>query len=182
MDLTGQTFGRWVVLGKSGKKRYKSCAEYTWLCRCQCGAERAVRGSSLRSGFSSSCGCVRREQARSRRLANHLSLKNRLYRELRNRAKKFGRSFGLTFGEFEALILSPCYYCGTMPSHRRESDYSSPDFCHHGLDRVDNQKGYEVANVASCCKICNAMKSDMTEELFLYQVAKIHQVCQERIR
>ena len=30
-----------------------------WICRCDCGAEVAIRGISLRSGNNRSCGCLR---------------------------------------------------------------------------------------------------------------------------
>lgn len=57
LDLTGQRFGRLVAVrlaGHAGKERL-------WLCRCDCGTERAIRGHGLRSGNSASCGCVRIE-------------------------------------------------------------------------------------------------------------------------
>lgn len=54
----GQSFGRLTVIGvadvtKSGRK--------LWLCRCVCGNETKKRPSSLRSGRSKSCGCLRKE-------------------------------------------------------------------------------------------------------------------------
>jgi hypothetical protein len=54
--------GRWTVLlslGTDGKKRKRS----RFLCRCECGTERVVRGDILRSGISASCGCLGREHS-----------------------------------------------------------------------------------------------------------------------
>src|SRR5215831_3457274 len=56
-DLTGQTLGRWTVLGYS---HTKSRIAY-YRCRCSCGQERIVNAGSLRSGRSASCGCLHRE-------------------------------------------------------------------------------------------------------------------------
>ena len=59
IDLTGKRFGRWTV-----KKRYPynaSCNAVCWVCRCDCGVVRIVRGNDLRSGETKSCGCYRRE-------------------------------------------------------------------------------------------------------------------------
>jgi hypothetical protein len=53
-DLTDKQFGRWTVLSYAGKTP-KGVA--LWLCRCQCGTERVVRGGNLRSGMSTSCWC-----------------------------------------------------------------------------------------------------------------------------
>ena len=54
LDLTGQRFGKWSVLGKSHVDKRR---EVYWLVRCECETERAVRASHLRSGASRSCGC-----------------------------------------------------------------------------------------------------------------------------
>jgi len=62
IDLTGQTFGRWTVLEFKGQAK--------WLCRCSCGTEKVVGGSSLRRGNSTSCGCFQREDV-SRRTRTH---------------------------------------------------------------------------------------------------------------
>lgn len=46
IDLSGQRFGRLVVLSREGTKY----DEPTWRCACDCGAEHVVRGSYLRNG------------------------------------------------------------------------------------------------------------------------------------
>ncbi len=53
-ELTGDKYGRWKVLGFSHSAHK---ATY-WNCVCDCGTERAVRGSSLWTGKTSSCGCL----------------------------------------------------------------------------------------------------------------------------
>lgn len=57
-DLTGQRFGMLTVIGRApdhvsanGKRRTY------WLCACDCGTEKAVRGTHLTSGAIVSCGC-----------------------------------------------------------------------------------------------------------------------------
>jgi hypothetical protein len=62
IDLTGAQFGRLVVLAEAPAKRKRSGARVRcWLCRCACGTELEVRGTSLRSGHTASCGCLRAE-------------------------------------------------------------------------------------------------------------------------
>ena len=53
IDLTGQVFGLWRVLGPAGKD---AGGRLLWRCRCSCGAERVVLSSNLRGGKSTSCG------------------------------------------------------------------------------------------------------------------------------
>lgn len=62
-DLSGQRFGRWTVLHKTeSRSTYNSGA--CWLCRCDCGTERAVDSKHLRDGRSASCGCLALEMLR----------------------------------------------------------------------------------------------------------------------
>lgn len=56
IDLTGQTFGRLTVIEKGHKGR-----EWYWKCRCECGNEKEVMGSTLRRGKCKSCGCLKIE-------------------------------------------------------------------------------------------------------------------------
>lgn len=58
--MVGQKFGRWTVISK-GDKTPSRC--WKWLCRCDCGAQKEVDGTGLRSGRSKSCGCLQKEIA-----------------------------------------------------------------------------------------------------------------------
>lgn len=55
IDLTGQRFGRWVVIEKI--PRYLS-ERTRWKCTCDCGTTAEVLGQNLRNGSSKSCGCL----------------------------------------------------------------------------------------------------------------------------
>lgn len=58
IDLTGQRFGRLVVLGRDFSKKY---TKPHWLCQCDCGNQTIVYGYSLKSGATQSCGCLNKE-------------------------------------------------------------------------------------------------------------------------
>lgn len=55
IDETGKRYGKWWVIQLSNKKG--AYGQVYWDCVCECGNERQVLGTSLRSGHSSSCGC-----------------------------------------------------------------------------------------------------------------------------
>lgn len=59
-DLTGQKFGRLLVLKDAGKRRH---SYVVWLCQCDCGNTVEVISDSLRSGNTRSCGCLHDECA-----------------------------------------------------------------------------------------------------------------------
>lgn len=56
-DLTGQRFGRRVVLQRA---KHPTQRGSFWLCRCDCGRESVVTSVTLRR--STSCGCKRRDE------------------------------------------------------------------------------------------------------------------------
>lgn len=57
--MEGLKFGRLLVLSRAGTA---AGGQATWLCECECGNTRVVPGSHLRSGNTSSCGCLHRER------------------------------------------------------------------------------------------------------------------------
>ena len=59
IDETGHKYGRLLVLGPE-KKNNRTC----WRCRCDCGNEIVVVGSSLRNGNTKSCGCYQRDKTK----------------------------------------------------------------------------------------------------------------------
>lgn len=64
LDLTGQRFGRLLVLHEIEKK--PPSLEPRWLCKCDCGNTKEANTMNLRSGDVRSCGCLKREMLRSK--------------------------------------------------------------------------------------------------------------------
>lgn len=58
IELEGLRFGRLLVLRKTDSIAKAT----TYLCRCDCGTHKAIRGASLRKGETQSCGCARAEK------------------------------------------------------------------------------------------------------------------------
>lgn len=61
------------------------------------------------------------------------------------------RKFNLTFEEYMTFWQKPCSYCNNQIDTI-------------GLDRVDNNKGYQLDNIVSCCSNCNYGKNNKTKE------------------
>ena len=56
-DITGERFGRLVVLGRT----HNIGKDTAWLCQCDCGNYKVVRTSGLKTGDYVSCGCKAKE-------------------------------------------------------------------------------------------------------------------------
>lgn len=75
IDLTGQRFGRMVVIGRAESRVIRTLLPdggsnlnwvTMWHCRCDCGNEKDIASESLRIGTTRSCGCLRRDLVRER--------------------------------------------------------------------------------------------------------------------
>ena len=56
-DMVGKKFGKLTVIEMSDKQGIY----YRYLCKCECGNTKVLRGASLRNGLTKSCGCIRSE-------------------------------------------------------------------------------------------------------------------------
>lgn len=173
IEESGNRYGRLVVLEYIGKTKHKAAL---WKCLCDCGNETEVRGYSLRSGGTSSCGCYQKEQAsKSRRLEKGEASFNRLYEVYKRHAIKRNLEFSLTKEEFKILTKQNCQYCGTKPSQSyKQTKDTNGSYIYNGVDRVNNFKGYILDNCVSCCGKCNKMKNAASLDEFIEHVNKIH--------
>lgn len=55
-NLTGQRFGRLIAVAYAGKTRR---GQSLWTCRCDCGKEIVAMNGHLKTGHTTSCGCMR---------------------------------------------------------------------------------------------------------------------------
>lgn len=58
-DLTGKRFGRLTVIERAGN--VDGNHSRTWLCQCDCGNKKVIRGAVLNRGGAISCGCYAKE-------------------------------------------------------------------------------------------------------------------------
>lgn len=77
LDLTGQRFGRGVVIESAGHTN-GSRARAQWLCQCDCGNTYIATTENLRAGNTQSCGCLQKERAQEANL-KHGQTDSRLY-------------------------------------------------------------------------------------------------------
>lgn len=106
-------------------------------------------------------------QARVRYLRNRESIIRSLskrYSSYKGSCKERGWVFPLSISEFVGITSRTCYYCG---------DAHWP----MGIDRVDNERGYESDNIVSACRRCNIAKNVFIQSTFIamcHKVARNH--------
>lgn len=75
VDLTGQRFGRLVVLERASNGKH---GDIVYRCKCDCGTIKEVTATHLRSGASKSCGCLRKEVTQKNKTIHGMK-RTRLY-------------------------------------------------------------------------------------------------------
>lgn len=109
IDLTGQTFGRLTVLKRDTEK--KAAAVY-WICQCECGKIKSIRGSSLttKNKPTRSCGCLAKE--------NHAIDTSSLIGQQFGRLTVLKRNLDVPYGKkYESQWYCQCS-CGNIVSVR----------------------------------------------------------------
>jgi len=82
------------------------------------------------------------------------------YKKYIEGAKIRNITFDLTFNQFMTFWEKPCSYCGNKIKTIE-------------LDRMENNQGYTINNIISCCLICNKMKRILSKNDFVNQCKKI---------
>lgn len=132
-----------------------------FLFKCECGNEKVILGSLVKSGNTKSCGCYSREVKKAKTLADNRGVINHLILQYKRHARRRNLSFDLTYEQFSSLISKDCHYCTVPPSNNKVTK-NCPRFLYSGIDRVDSSVGYSVSNCVPCCDYCNKAKGNKT--------------------
>lgn len=188
VDLKNKRFSKLTVLEYIGKTGWYKCSKYgstkgyhTWKCLCECGNEVNVRSVKLRSGSTKSCGCLREYNKPTWTLPKGEAAKNLLYHFYKQSALKRNISIKISRDDFIEIAIKDCYYCGDGPNksvamrHKGLSKTRSlnGDLLYTGVDRLDNNIGYEKDNCVPCCWVCNELKKAKTLDSFINHILKI---------
>ncbi len=127
LDLTGQTFGRLLVLEEAGRTK---TMQILWRCQCQCEEKNIniVNSNRLKRGNVRSCGCLRRDLLTQRTGPDHPSWNPVLTDEERKRQRRGATEWSRKVKKNADGI---CYISGQKANkicaHHVESWNSRPD-------------------------------------------------------
>lgn len=141
--MTGRRFGRLTVCGRAGST---SDGKAIWMCECSCGRTIPYSGKTLRSGWATSCGCLKRERTISRNwkhgrtstpeYRSYHHMVNRCYCTTTKEYKHYGGRGIIVCERWLGPDGFANFYrdIGDRPSQR------------HSLDRIDVNGNYEPGN------------------------------------
>ena len=104
-DMTGQPFGRLIVLCEDGRTKD---GKVKWKCKCECGNITAVSGKCLRNGMTKSCGCLQKDRARECNETHGLTSVGSCRRLYASVATHF-RSIRQGLSGYKGWVLDPRY-------------------------------------------------------------------------
>lgn len=164
-DYTGQKFGRLSVIEDMG---VLDSGNRAWGCICDCGRKVCIPSRGLRNRTTNSCGCINSDASGGRnKLPEGHASRNELLASYRKSATSRGHVFDLPPEVFFELVSANCVYCGGPPDTVRKPNKNvNGGFIYTGVDRVENDKGYLVDNVVSCCWVCNRAKGQLSGAQF----------------
>jgi hypothetical protein len=138
LQLTGQRFGRLLVLEESGKVG----RAIAWRCRCDCGAEPVVVGHNMKSGLVRSCGCLRREMAstKTRRHGMTDTDEYRTWSRIRNRCNNAN---DVDFADYGGRGIKVCERWDLFENFFEDMGKRPPGM---SIDRINNDGNYEPGN------------------------------------
>ena len=147
IDLTGQRFGRLVVVSRSDRDGKKSHRVY-WNCQCDCGCTSVTSSGCLRNGHTKSCGCLRREMLNARIGSLNPYWNPKLTDEERIQGRKIPGYEEWRFGVFQRDSFT-CQRCGdstggNLIAHHLEGYAENPEV------RI------ELSNGITLCEHCHS--------------------------
>jgi hypothetical protein len=147
-DIIGQRFGRLVVLGREPNRRDNRTL---WLARCDCGAEKVVVGHQLRSGSTTSCGCLHSEDLaeRNRVNATHGLRNSPLYNTWKNMIDRCVNPKNKRWENYGGRGIAVCdrWSDSVTDFHNDILAEIGPRPAGKSIDRKDNDGNYEPGNV-----------------------------------
>lgn len=143
IDLTGQRFGRLVVVGRADPPRdWRQKAR--WRCICDCGREVEVFGYNLSNGNTTSCGCLRVERVIAASTTHGQSY-SRLYSIWKNMHTRCENPHSTHYDNYGGRGISVCEEWHDFANFMQWAERTGyrEDLT---LDRIDVNEGYNPVN------------------------------------
>lgn len=142
-DQTGKRFGRLVVIALHRRDESKE-NNHVWRCRCDCGGEKLANVKNLRSGKTSSCGCLFLEGMRARNTTHGLCRTHpREYRIWKNMRARCASRGNKSFPDYGGRGIYVCERWAEFPAFIEDMG-AVPDG--GSIDRIDVNGPYSPDN------------------------------------
>tara|TARA_R110000868_G_scaffold102972_4_gene283641 strand:+ start:942 stop:1487 length:546 start_codon:yes stop_codon:yes gene_type:complete len=151
-----------------------------WLFKCDCGKEKIMNTNKVfvKNTTTKSCGClfksnqspiIKYNNKKASSVENYGL--NRLITWYKHSANVRNYIFNIDVVQFKILTKGNCHYCNSEPSNIILT--KNHKYIYNGIDRINNELGYELNNCVSCCTICNRAKNNLKYDVFINWINNI---------
>lgn len=140
--MIGNKYGRLQVISIADRKMWRNKNRH-FVCICECGTEKIINGSDLKSGNVNSCGCFRVDKLRSR-LQTHGNSSHPLYSIWNGMIARCTNPNMPNYIKYGARGISVCERW--MDFGNFVDDMKERPSQNHSIDRIDNDGNYEPSN------------------------------------
>lgn len=142
-DITGHRFGRLIAVKPVAEDKWK---QIIWLCQCDCGKTKEIRGKHLWSNKINSCGCFRIEIGSIRNTKHGHAKKDRVTRTFHSWQGILARCLNKNSSRYSDYGGRGITVCERWLKF--ENFLADMGECPDGLsiDRINNGGNYELGN------------------------------------
>lgn len=179
-DLTGQRFGRLIVLERDYVQRRLHEAS-RWFCQCDCGAVISVLANNLQRRITTSCGCLRRDikiVANQKFLPENQGVMRRLYSVWRNMLNRCENATDQNYQNYGGRGITVCPEWHDSVIFRKwaiESGWQDG----LTLDRINCDGNYEPANCRWVTALMQA--NNRRNNIFVTDGLSLKDYCRENL-
>ena len=145
IDITGQKFGRLMVIERIGTS--KSGGNALWLCQCFCGQLVTIQAPDLKSGHTQSCGCLQKEVIARRSTIHGHNLNRKVsstYGSWRSMKTRCFNPNDPAYNSYGGRGITVCErWKKSFKNFLEDMGESSIDL---QIDRIDNNGNYNKSN------------------------------------
>ncbi len=142
IDLTGKRFFRWTVIKRVQNDKNNNPQ---YLCKCDCGNEKIIRGYALKRGASKSCGCLIKDIARTQH-TTHGKTNTRLFSIWHGIKKRCFNNNNKDYKNYGGRGITICDEWKNDFKTFYEWAMANGYADNLSIDRIDNNGNYEPSN------------------------------------
>jgi hypothetical protein len=144
-SLVGMRFGKLTVI-EEGKRRVRPSGGGVryWICRCECGELREYCTGQLRSGHTTSCGCMRIEKTVERNYRHGMANSRPEYVTWKNMRRRCSNPLGKDYADYGGRGITVCERWNSFEAFY--ADMGPKPSSKHSIDRINVDGNYEPNN------------------------------------
>lgn len=164
--FVGEKVGKLTIVDYYNERLKSGRSKIIAVCSCECGGKHELSYQSLKYECGESCPKCRRSPRNIVKRIRPISLK-RYFKNIIHNAKRRNISVNITPEDILNKLEEQKYKCALSGLDISISDSTA------SLDRIDNNKGYDIDNIQWLHTNVNYMKVDLPQDKFIYLCNKI---------